>query len=337
MLHPSEWLKVKKAGLYCIPGDFYIDPKLPVDFAVITHAHADHAITGHKHVLSTPETIAILNVRYGSDFATHIQPLFYESKINHKEVCVYFLPAGHILGSAQIVIEYKGVRVIVSGDYKRMHDPTCLPFQPLNCDLFITEATFGLPIFQHPPISNEISKLLDSLKNHPESCHVLGVYSLGKCQRLISELRRSNYHEAIYIHPAKLKLCEVYQNFGLNFGELILSNTVENRNELKGKILLVTPNAIHDRWVARLPHPILGLATGWMQVRSRAKQNGVELPLIISDHADWNELTQTIHEINPQEIWVTHGQEDALVYYAQQQGFHARALEIWRDEMESEA
>jgi len=337
MLHPSEWLIVKKEGLFCIPGSFYIDPKLPVDYAVITHAHADHAIKGHRHVLATPETIKILKLRYGKDFAESCQPLCVFDKITHKDMIIRLLPAGHILGSAQIELTYRGQRVIFSGDYKRSPDPTCLAFFPSSCDVFITEATFGLPIFIHPPIAQEIFKLIHSIEQHPSACHVIGAYTLGKCQRLIAELRHLGYQAPIYVQPAKYHLCQAYQTLGIELGKVERFDAQSDFNRLKGRLFIVSPSSIHDRWLNKLSSPIRGLATGWMRVRARAKQQLVELPLIISDHADWNELTRTLLEINPQEIWVTHGQEDAIVYFAQTHGLVARALDIWRDEMEAEA
>jgi len=175
----KQWLAIKKEGIYCIPGDFYIDPIYPVPTAIITHAHGDHARSGHQKVLAHSYTIDIMEIRYGKDCAINLQRLDYYERIQVKNVEFYLLPAGHILGSAQIVIEYQGLRLIISGDYKRALDPTCTPFVVEPCDIFITEATFGLPIFKHPPIETEVNKLLTSLHTFPNRCHLIGVYALA--------------------------------------------------------------------------------------------------------------------------------------------------------------
>lgn len=327
MRHPKNWLAIKKAGLYCIPGQFYIDPMYPVAQAIITHSHADHARAGHQHVIAHAHTVAIMQIRYGEECAQTLQSLAYFERINVNDVEIYLLPAGHILGSAQIVIEYREARLIISGDYKRALDPTCEPFIVESCDVFITEATFSLPIFKHPPITTEINKLLTSLQTFPNRCHLIGVYALGKCQRLIKTLRLMGYLEPIYLHGALKKLCDFYQSMGIDLGELLPATLLDLSNSA-GKIVLCPPSALHDKWSRRFTNVIVAMASGWMQIRARAKQKGIDLPLIISDHADWHELTQTISEINPSEIWVTHGREEALVYYAQQQGYKAQALHL---------
>ena len=327
MLPPQKWLETRPAGLYCLPGQFYIDPRFPVDAAVITHAHGDHARPGHGKVLATPATIAIMKVRYGKDFAKQFHELNYHQKVKEKSVKISFVPAGHILGSAQVLLEYQGNQVIVSGDYKRAFDPTCESFEVSHCDVFITEATFGLPVFIHPPIEEEIQKLLLSIQKNPSNCHLVGAYALGKCRRLIKVLRNQGYNETIYLHGAQIKLCDLYQKLGLDLGALENASLLNQKNS-GGKIVICPPSALHDRWSRRFAHAIVSYASGWMQIRARARQKGIDLPLIISDHADWNELTQTIHDINPKEVWVTHGREEALVFYAQQAGYKAQALNL---------
>jgi putative mRNA 3-end processing factor len=240
---------------------------------------------------------------------------------------VRLLPAGHVLGSAQIVLDYRGARVVVSGDYKRRADPTCAPFEPCNCDLFITEATFGLPVFRHPPDRLEIDKLLHSLTLFTERCHVVGVYALGKCQRVLALLRRAGYEEPVYLHGALIGLTELYESLGVPLGP-VLPWAEAPREAFKGRIVLAPPAATTDRWSRRLPDPLVAMASGWMRVRQRAKARGVELPLVISDHADWDELTATIDEVAAEEVWVTHGREEALVYYANKKGYRARALAL---------
>jgi putative mRNA 3-end processing factor len=327
MSDPKKWLEIRPEGLYCAPGKFYIDPRYPVDTAIITHGHGDHARSGHKKVLASVGTIAIMKVRYGENCAENLCALAYQQQINEDGVKITLLPAGHILGSSQVILEYRGARVIVSGDYKRAHDPTCEPFEVAACDVFITEATFGLPVFIHPPIETEIQKLLLSLQQNPTSCHLVGAYALGKCQRIIKVLRQQGYDDTIYLHGAQIKLCELYEQLGVQLGSLE-NASVLNPTNAGSKIVICPPSALHDRWSRRFGDLVVCYASGWMQIRARAKQKGIDLPLIISDHADWNELTQTLHDINPEDVWVTHGREEALVFYAEQAGFEAQALRL---------
>jgi putative mRNA 3-end processing factor len=324
---PETWIKTTPAGLYCEPGAFYIDPLLPVPRAVITHGHGDHARPGNGRVLATPATIAIMQLRYGELAGGSLQALDYGESLALDGIALRLMPAGHVLGSTQIVLEYRGARVVVSGDYKRRPDPTCAPFEPCSCDVFITEATFGLPVFRHPPERQEIDKLLHSLALFPECCHVVGVYALGKCQRVLALLRRAGYEEPVYLHGALIALTELYESLGVPLGP-VLPATGVGREALRGRIVLAPPAATTDRWSRRLPDPLVAMASGWMRVRQRAKARGVELPLVISDHADWDELTQTIEELGAEEIWVTHGREEALVHYASKKGYRARALAL---------
>jgi len=324
---PESWIKTTSAGLYCEPGDFYIDPILPVPRAVITHGHGDHARPGNERVLATQGTIAIMRLRYGDEAGGSLQAVNYREAVTSGGLDVRLVPAGHVLGSAQVVLDYCGTRVVVSGDYKRRADPTCLAFEPCNCDLLITEATFGLPVFHHPPDRFEIDKLLHSLSLFRERCHVVGVYALGKCQRVLALLRQAGYEEPVYLHGALIGLTQLYESFGISLGP-VLPWTDAPREALRGRIVLAPPAATTDRWSRRLPDPLVAIASGWMRVRQRAKARGVELPLVISDHADWDELTATIDEVAAAEIWVTHGREEALVYQATQKGYRARALAL---------
>ena len=325
---PETWLKVVPEGLYCEPGDFYIDPVRPVARAVLTHGHADHARPNNGRVAATPGTLAIVENRYGTEAAGgSLLPLDYGEVLRIGEVDLYLAPAGHVLGSAQAVMTYRGSRVVVSGDYKRRFDPTCAGFEPQPCDVFITEATFGLPVFRHPPDEHEVGKLLHSLRVFPERCHVVGVYALGKCQRLLAVLRRAGYDEPVYLHGALIGLCDLYRRLGVDLGETRPA-TGASKDELKGRIVLAPPAATTDRWARRLPDPVVAMASGWMRVRQRARQRGVELPLVISDHADWDELTRTIDDVAAPEVWVTHGREEALVHHACARGYNARALSL---------
>ncbi|TWA72243.1 putative mRNA 3-end processing factor [Azospirillum baldaniorum] len=325
---PAErWMKVCPEGLYVEPGGFYVDPLRPVERAVVTHGHSDHARPGHAHVLATAGTLAIMRQRLGEGAGAATQTLDYGEAIRIGDVTVRLVPAGHVLGSAQVVLEHAGTRVVVSGDYKRRFDRTCALFEPVPCDIFITEATFGLPVFRHPPDLGEIDKLLHSLSIFPERSHVVGAYALGKCQRVISLLRAAGYDRPVYLHGALEPICKLYESFGVPLGELRPA-TVAAKEELKGALVLAPPGAVADRWARRLTDPVVAMASGWMRVRQRARQRGVELPLVISDHADWDELVQTLDEVAAPEVWVTHGREEALVHHATQRGIRARALAL---------
>ncbi len=328
MLHPDTWLCVRPEGLYCTPGDFFIDPVQAVPRAVITHAHADHARPGHGAVLATAETLAIMDVRMGVGRSGESQQALAPGEVVRVgDVRVWVQPAGHVLGSAQVAMEHGGARAVVSGDYKRAADPTCAPFVPVPCDVFVTEATFALPIFVHPPALGEAQKLIDSVGLFPERSHVVGCYALGKAQRLIALLRECGWERPVYLHGALMPLCEVYERLGVRLGELRPATGVA-AGELAGAIVLAPPSAIADRWARRMAEPVTCLASGWMRVRQRARARGVELPLVISDHADWPELLATLDEVGAPEVWVTHGAEEALIHAAGLRGIRGRALRL---------
>jgi putative mRNA 3-end processing factor len=323
----DSWLTVDRKGLYCRPGGFHIDPYGGAKRAVVTHGHSDHARPGHGHVLATRETLGVMTTRLGTPARSGTQAASYGERIAIGEVTVTLYPAGHVLGSAQVLIEWQGARAVVSGDYKRGADPTCPPFELVPCHLFITEATFALPVFQHGDVREEIAKLLKSRAQFPDRCHMVGVYGLGKCQRLIALLREAGYDRPIYLHGALMACCALYESYGVRLGDL-RSATGAKREEMKGEIVLAPPSAIADRWSRRLPDPLTAFASGWMRVRARARQQGVELPLVISDHADWRELTETIAETGAEEVWVTHGREDALLHHIQMTGRKGRVLAL---------
>ena len=248
-----------------------------------------------------------------------------------------FHPAGHVLGSAQVAVECKGLTIVASGDYKDAADPTCAPFELVPCDVFITEATFGLPVFRHGNADGEIAKLLHSVAVFPERAHLVGAYSLGKAQRVIALIRKAGYDKPIYLHGAMEKITHYYQQRGIDLGELRPVRGAD-KAELAGAIALCPPSSLQDVWTRRFPDPVPCFASGWMRVRARARQRGVELPLVISDHADWDGLTATIAATGASEIWVTHGQEDALVHWSKARGLKARPLAIvgYGDEDESD-
>lgn len=326
-MRATDILTQTPQGLYCPLGDFHVDPVRAVPRALVTHGHSDHARAGHGAVLATAETLRIMAARYGEGFAGATQAARLGETIRQGGVAVRFVPAGHVLGSAQIVIEAGSTRLVVSGDYKRGYDPTCRACEIVSCDVFITEATFGLPVFRHPDARAEVDKLLASLTLFPERAHLVGAYALGKAQRVMALLREAGWDRPIYVHGAMEKLCALYEELGVPLGAVV-KVAAADRARLAGEVIVCPPSAIQEVWARKFPDPVAGFASGWMRVRARARQKGVELPLVISDHCDWDELKQSILETGAGEVWVTHGQEDALVHWCGTQGIAARPLHM---------
>jgi putative mRNA 3-end processing factor len=325
-MRPEELLSPTPAGLCCRPGGFHIDPVRPVERALITHGHSDHARAGHGAVLATAETLDLMRLRYGANFAGTVQAVRYGERMRLGRVEVSFHPAGHVLGSAQISLESEGFRIVASGDYKDVADPTCAPFELVRCDVFITEATFGLPVFRHGKPAAEIARLMASVALFPERGHLVGAYSLGKAQRVIALIRAAGYDEPIYLHGAMETITGYYAS-RVALGELRAVRDA-GKADLAGAIALCPPSALQDRWSRRFPDPVTAFALGGVRVRARARQRGVELPLVISDHCDWDGLTATIAATGASDIWVTHGAEDALVHWCRTRGLRARPLHM---------
>jgi putative mRNA 3-end processing factor len=325
-MRPTDILVSTPAGLFCPPGGFHIDPTRPVDKALVTHGHSDHARSGHGSVLATRETLDLMRLRYGDGFARSSQAIAYGEGVDIGGVRATFHPAGHVLGSAQISVQANGVRIVASGDYKNVPDPTCAAFELVACDVFITEATFGLPVFRHPDPRAEIEKLLQSIALFPERTHLIGAYSLGKAQRVIALLRDAGYDRPIYLHGA-LEAITRYYAARMDLGELRLVRGTP-KAELVGVIALAPPTVLKEVWARRFADPVTAFASGWMRIRARARQHGVELPLVISDHADWDGLTVTVAATGASEIWVTHGAEEALVRWCELRGLAARPLHM---------
>lgn len=324
VIYPTE------AGLYCAPGDFYIDPLRPVSRAMVTHGHSDHARPGHGAVMATRETLDIMAIRYGEDFAGSHQ--IAEGPVRIGGVTVSFHPAGHVLGSSQIrIAPDHGPRILISGDYCRTPNPVCRPWEPIACDVFITEATFGLPIFRHPNPLTEAGRLMASMAEFPGRPHMVGAYALGKAQRVIALARAAGHDGPIAIHGALKRLCDYHVEQGIDLGPLVPANEPG-----EAQLILAPPSAFASPWVQRFRDPVLSYASGWMTVRAHARQRGVELPLVISDHVDWPQLTATIRELAPQEVWITHGAEDGLTRWCEIEGIPSRPLRLigYEDEPE---
>ncbi len=325
LLRPDTWLYPTGRGLYCAPGDFYIDPGRRVDRAVVTHGHGDHARPRNVSVLATAETIEIMKVRYGARAAQRFQTAVPGEAVSINGVTVTLVPAGHILGSAQAVLEWQGQRIVVSGDYKRRRDPTCELFEPVRCDVFITEATFGLPIFRHEPDAREIGRFLASCRMFPDRTHLVGAYGLGKCQRFIALLRDAGYDAPVWLHSGMLALCALYGDFGIDLGD-IRPVSEARKNDLAGGVVIAPPGEASGRLARRVSDPVNVFASGWMRVRAHARRRGVELPLVLSDHADWPEIIETVRDTGAEEVWVTHGREEALLHQMTRMGVNGRAL-----------
>ena len=243
-------------GLHCPGGDFYLDPMRPVPRALVTHGHSDHARSGHGAVMASAQTLDIMALRYGEGFTGVRQVAALGEWTRVGEVRVRFHPAGHVLGSAQIEIERGGFNVVVWGGDKRAPDPTCRPFEPVRCRAFITEATFGLPVFRHPDAADEIGKLLASRALFPERTHIVGAYALGKAQRLMALLRLAGYERPIYVHGALERLPAYYRDQGIAVGEIVKVVAAE-RPKLGGEIVICPPSAIKDLWARKFRDPDL--------------------------------------------------------------------------------
>jgi putative mRNA 3-end processing factor len=304
----SELLCKTAAGIYCPAGDFYVDPLRVVERAVITHGHSDHARPGHKTVLTTDANRDLMRVRMGNRAGGSFECPRYGETVRVGDAAVTLLPAGHVLGSAQVVIEVDGQRAVVTGDYKRRPDPTCLPFEPVTCDLFVTEATFALPVYRHPPVDREIGRLLASIAANSDRCHLIAAYSLGKAQRLIRLLRNAGFDLPIYAHDAVLAINEVYEAHDVTLGDVRPLDAVD---DFSGEVVFAPPSA------GRLPSlraawPLNVGASGWLGIKKFRQGRAGELPLVISDHADWDELTATLDEVAAPEVWIQYGPEAAL-------------------------
>lgn len=311
-------------GLYCEAGDFYIDPWQPVERALITHAHADHASPGSKAYLCAAPGEAILRRRL-PDAA--IDTVEYGGSVTLGSVRVSFHPAGHILGSAQIRLERGGEIWVVSGDYKRAADPTCAAFEPVRCHTFVTEATFGLPIYTWDPAEPIVSEIVEwwtTIRGTGRSC-VLFCYVLGKAQRILALLKP--YADVpIRIHGALAALTEAYRESGVALAPTERITEDMRGKALAGSLVLAPLSARGTVWMRRLPHPSTAFASGLMRVRGVRRQRGFDRGFALSDHADWPALLRTVRETGASRVLVTHGWSDALSRYFAESGLETGIL-----------
>lgn len=312
-------------GLYCPAGDFYIDPWRAVETAVITHAHSDHARAGNRKYICAKAGIDILRYRLGEEFS--VDALDYGESIRLKNVEVSLHPAGHILGSAQVRVACDGQVWVASGDYKREADPTCAPFEPVACDTFITESTFGMPIYSWKPdqeVFEEINQWWRKNSEEGKSSLLLG-YSLGKAQRLLLGIDSSI--GPIYTHGAIEAINEIYRASGVSLPETQRVPLIKETKSYAGA-LIVAPPAVHgSAWVKRLGAVSTAFASGWMRIRGMRRRQSVDRGFVLSDHADWPSLLRTIQETGARKVLVTHGYSHILVRYLREIGIDADIME----------
>lgn len=305
-------ITVRPEGLYCAPGDFYVDPWRPVATALITHAHADHARPGSQRYLATAPSEGVLRKRLGADLP--FQGVTYGERLKLGQTWVSFHPAGHVLGSAQVRIEHKDTVWVVSGDYKRCADPTCEPFEEVPCDGFITEATFGLPIYKWDPGAETARRIFDWWQGAGDRPSILFCYAFGKAQRILSELRAYT-DRPVYVHGAIAALNDLYRAQGIPL--LPSPNTADQPKDThyRGELILAPPSAHRSPWMKRFKTPQTAFASGWMAVRGARRRRGYERGFVLSDHADWRSLIDTIQATGARQVYVTHGQNDVLARY----------------------
>jgi len=320
----GKLISLTKRGLYCKQGDFYVDPWLPVDRAIVTHGHADHAYRGSKNYLVTKEGESIARIRLDPESKIETQPYGAMSQING--VSVSFHPAGHILGSAQVRIEYKGEVWIVSGDYKLTPDATCAAFEHIKCHYFITEATFGLPIYRWTPTEQVFGDISNWWRGNVAQgkASVIFAYSLGKAQRVLNGVDRSI--GKIYTHGAVERLTQGYREAGIDLPATTYVGGVENKKEFTGGLIVAPPSAQMSTWMKRFGPQSTGFASGWMMVRGARRQRAVDRGFVLSDHADWPELLTAIEATEAEMVYVTHGFSEEVVRYLNETGIPAKPL-----------
>lgn len=310
-------------GIYCIPGKFYIDPWKPVDYALITHGHADHARWGMKKYLCHNLTVPILHIRIGKDI--QVQGIGYNESININGVKVSFHPAGHIIGSAQIRMEYKGKVVVVSGDYKLQNDGLSTVFEPVKCHEFVTESTFGLPIYKWA----STEKLNESMQNwvlHNQKIGKTSVfvgYSLGKAQRILNAV---NGIAPVYTHYSITKLNQAYESAGIQLPDYETLDFRESVQHVNKGIVIVPPSLVDTNILKKIPNMVYAVCSGWMQVRGARRWRSADAGFAVSDHADWDDLLKAVKETNAEKVYVTHGQTAVFAKYLNENGIEAVEL-----------
>jgi putative mRNA 3-end processing factor len=314
-------LQNTRRGLFCEAGNFYIDPWRPVEFAIITHGHSDHAHPDSHYYLSEASGKAILRERLGA--GARIQTLDYGQTISHNGVKISLHPAGHILGSAQVRLEYEGEICVVSGDYKLANDGLCQPFEPVPCHLFVTESTFALPIFKWRPMEEIFVEINEWWRANQvqRRTSILFCYALGKAQRILRGVDAGL--GPIFLHGAVERFLPAYEDAGVRFPQ-----TTKADAETKGRGLVIAPvSADHSPWLRKFGDISTGFASGWMQMRGVRRRRAMDRGFVLSDHADWDGLLQTIKATGAEKIWVTHGYADPLARWLREGGRQAEEIE----------
>ena len=327
---PDPLLQPTSQGLYCPVGDFFIDPMLAVAQAVVTHAHGDHARSGSGRYQVAAAGLGLMRERLGADAAIDAHP--YGEPFPMGAVTVSLHPSGHVLGAAQVRMEHAGRVVVVSGDYKREADPTCAPFEPVPCDVFVTESTFGLPVYRWPPMDQVIDELLtwwdDCVRKKVPA--VLFCYALGKAQRILAELARRT-DRTVHLHGAMLRLVESYREVGVVMVPTQPVSESANGRDFAGELIMAPPSAAGSPWMKRFAHASTGFASGWMQIRGNRRRRGYDRGFVISDHADWPGLMRSIEDSQASRIYVTHGDGGTLIRHLRELGHDAMALDVLRE------
>ncbi|KYG68847.1 DNA ligase-associated DEXH box helicase [Bdellovibrio bacteriovorus] len=319
-----DLIRVTPEGLYCDLGEFYIDPWRPVRHALITHAHSDHARWGSKIYYAPERGLALLKSRLGEGL--HVEGKKWGEKFRMGSVWVSFHPAGHILGSSQVRIEYKDQVWVASGDYKRTPDPSCDAFEVQQCDTFISEATFALPVYKWDQGEVTAKKIFDWWQSDLDRPTLIFCYALGKAQRILAELKRFT-DQPVYLHGAVEGLTQIYRDAGIEMLPTVSVMSKEKGYNFKGDLIIAPPSAHRSPWMKRFKEPQTAFLSGWMQVRGTRRRKGYEKGFALSDHADWNELNQTIQETGASDIFLTHGRTDVLARFLEEQGKSVRFFE----------
>ncbi|MEO6186768.1 MAG: ligase-associated DNA damage response exonuclease [Steroidobacteraceae bacterium] len=311
-------------GLYCAAGDFHIDPWQPVPRALITHAHGDHLRGGSGEYFLAAPGEGVARLRLPADLP--LRPVAYGEPMQFGPVRVSLHPAGHILGSAQLRIEHEGEVWVVSGDYKRDPDPTCAPFEVVPCDVFISEATFALPVYRWVDtrsIAHDIHRWWQGNRERGASS-LLFAYALGKAQRVLAELTAFT-DDAVYLHGAVASITDAYRAAGVKMLPT-LPATVARAREYAGALVIAPPSAAGSPWIRRFGEHSSGFCSGWMRVRGDRRRRGYDRGFVLSDHADWPSLLRTFRDTGARRILLTHGHTDTMVRYLREQGVDAAAL-----------
>lgn len=319
-------LTVRKEGLYCPAGDFYIDAWSPVPVCVVTHGHGDHARYGHQHYIASSDGVEILRHRLGQ--AISLQALGYGEKVKRGNAWISLHPAGHILGSVQVRIETAEGVTVVSGDYKRARDPTCPPFEVVPCDCFVTESTFALPIFRWEKSEMTAAKIYKwwQENSRQDAPSVLFCYALGKAQRLLALLAPLT-SQPIYLHGAIYPLAAIYAKKGIHLGHFLPISEKEKKGSFTHDLILAPPSAAGSLWLKRFPGFRTAAASGWMQVRGTRRRKNLDQGFVLSDHADWDALMATVKETQASQILTAHGNTTPLAkYLSEVSGLKAREL-----------